>query len=165
MDAASPEPSKPTSDDLVKPQPVPPVKGNVVAKPKTASAVTKSKARELTPEQAKTQRRVSDFFYVEFEKARGEKPILDWKGKDRVTLNQLLDKLEWDGDKACEIISNAFRQKSFVEYRCKLSEILNNTTQYQGTPKSERRASSGQSEPDDSYWESRDERISEDVGS
>lgn len=132
--AARPETSKASVESLPVDDSNPPPKGKGKASKRVASKPTVSRARELTPEQANTQRRVSDFFYAEFENARGERPVLDWKGRDRVTLNQFLEKLDWNGDRACEIIANAFRQKTFVEYKCKLSELLVNTTQYQGTP-------------------------------
>jgi hypothetical protein len=108
-------------------------------------------ARVLSPEQVALRRRVSDCWYEEFTKARGEKPSFDTKNLNEC--KRLLEKFDWNADRVCEIIGNAFRQKSFVEYRCKLSEILNNTTQYQGKPESSRAVSTGQVFPSADRWD------------
>lgn len=153
-DAARPEAAEPPVETMAPTTPPSPVKGNVGAKSKGASKTTKSGAKELTPEQSQTFRRTTDVFWAEFQKAKGEKPIMDLQGRDRQIVIQFLAKLQWDGSKAREIIENAFSQAYYRERFANFDELLKNTTRYQGTPKSERRASSGQVFANPDRWDS-----------
>lgn len=164
MEAPRPERPETVVDTLPVPSQIPLVKANVRAKPKRASRATEPRTSVLSPEQAHAHTTAIDCWHNTFiENKNGEKPIIT--GKDIKDIDRLLALVQWDCDKACALIRNAFTYVWFREKQCSVATILKQPSMYQVPAQTGPvRVSSGQSEPDENFWTGRDYELTKEFG-
>lgn len=123
--------------------PTPPQKGK--------GKVRKERGGKLTEEQALAHTATIDFWSDTYLKEKGERPIIN--GRDIKTIDDILKMVNWNSEKVCRLITNAFTYPWFREKLATVGEIKANPSRYQVPMTVEKkRVSSAQVEPDASFW-------------